>query len=423
MMVRLPLLALVAGQALLLPASATYTTCTGETHIKDGNCNAPTSPCKAGTGYTNVFKQPTLQACEAKCDTALPKGNCAGVTWHDAHAGAWANVCVLETADAWAGFVGHAANHVSACNGLAPCKCSTKPSPPGPPPPPHPADAAGCVVKQAALAYSQKALVPPRHADRIAAALDLSGCPKVESTPSTAALPHLPLKVPKRGRNGGANFWVDAAKGSDSAAGTSAAAAFKTLHKAQDAARGATGATVHLLPGATHRLAQTLTLTPQDSHVSWVGAGPDVVVSGAQSFSTICAGKWKQQTKPQIAANSGNGTTFSCQLPVGTSFDSLFLNGLRQKKARFPNGDPLAVKDGYDKGCHPVDWWNISGIQEHPTNVHMVSKSGAKISQGSIFPATPGSNVTVVIEDREAPREGETTGNNPSYYGTRFNET
>ena len=67
---------------------------------------------------------------------------------------------------------------------------------------------------------------------------------------------------------------MDAAKGSDSAAGTSAAAAFKTLHRAQAATRAlavGSAATVTLLPGATHYLADTLTLTPADSHVSWVG--------------------------------------------------------------------------------------------------------------------------------------------------------
>jgi hypothetical protein len=136
-------------------------------------------------------------------------------------------------------------------------------------------------------------------------------------------------------------------------------------------------------------------------------------VSGATDLSASCAGKW--QAKP------GHSTAFSCQLPAGTAFDTLFVNGLRQKKARFPNGDPLAIKDGYDKGCHPVDWWNISGIKQFPTNLKMVSKSGAHISQGSIFP--PDINHTVVLEDREKPREGTTTGGNPSYYNTRFNET
>lgn len=403
--------------------TAKYTECQGETHIKAGDCNSPAAPCKSGTGYTNVHQTDSLAACEAKCDAALPKGNCAGVTWHDASAGEWARTCVLETADAWAGTALHQAGHISACNGLAPCKCSS--APPGPPRPPK-IDAAGCIVKRAALAYSQKALSPPRHADLISNALDFTGCPPATDPGSTdvSASPVRPPHV--RVNSGEPNFYVDAGKGSDSAAGTSADSAFKTMHKAQMAARAVAGATVHLLPGATHYLTKTLTLTPEDSHVSWVGAAAsalsspasssEVVVSGAVSLSATCMGKWKQ-----AGGHTGSAAAYSCQLPPGTQFDSLFLNGLRQQKARFPNGDPLAIKDGYEKGCQAVDWFDISGIKEYPTNLQMVSKSGAHISQGSVFP--PEANRTVVIADRTAPREGETTGNNPSYYNTRFNET
>eukprot|EP01043_Picozoa_sp_COSAG02_P051951 COSAG02_NODE_5532_length_4250_cov_108.522525_5_plen_601_part_00 len=404
-------------------ATAKYTECQGENHIKAGDCNSPNAPCKPGTGYTNVHKTDSLAACEAKCDAALPKGNCAGVTWHDASAGEWAHTCVLETADAWAGTALRQGGHISACNGLAPCKCSS--GPPGPPSPPK-IDPAGCIVKRAALAYSQKALSPPRHADLISNALDFTGCPPATELRSTEAVASTAQPPRAWMTDGESNFYVDAGKGSDSATGTSAASAFKTLHKAQIAARGVAGATVHLLPGATHYLTETLTLTPEDSHVSWVGAAAsappsptpsnDVVVSGAVSLSAACMGKWKQ-----AGGHTGSAAAYTCQLPAGTQFDSLFLNGLRQQKARFPNGDPLAVKDGYEAGCKAVDWFDISGIKEYPTNLQMVSKSGAHISQGSVFP--PDANRTVVIADRTAPREGETTGNNPSYYNTRFNET
>lgn len=417
--------AAIAGCCLTPEVMAKYTQCPGETHIKPGDCNSPTQPCKPGTGYTNVNKVPTLAACEAKCDAALPKGNCAGVTWHDSGTGNWAHTCILETADAWAGTVSHLGGHVSACNSLAPCKCSSGPAP-GPPGPPKPPknDPASCVVKQAALAYSQKALSPPRHAELIANALDLSGCaptPPPVLVPSADTIQQL-LSVQTVGS--GAEFYVDAAKGSDAAAGTSTTSAFKTLHRAQAAARGSPGATVHLLPGATHYLNDTLTLTPEDSHVSWVGEpsssspsspGNDVVVSGAVSISDTCMGKW------QAGGGAGHAAVYTCQLPAGTQFDSLFVNGVRQQKARFPNGDPLAVKDGYESGCKAVDWFDISGIKAYPTNLQMVSNSGAHISQGSVLPTE--TNQTVVIVDRAAPREGKTTGNNPSYYNTRFNET
>ena len=142
-----------------------------------------------------------------------------------------------------------------------------------------------------------------------------------------------------------------------------------------------------------------------------------MVVSGATPLSAACAGKWK--LKPGTA--KGSAPAYTCQLAAGTEFDSLFLNGLRQMKARFPNGDPLAIKSGYLNGCKSVAWWNISKIQQYPTNVQVVSESGKHVSQGSAFPLDV--THTVVIADREAPREGETTGNNPSYFNTRFNET
>eukprot|EP01044_Picomonas_judraskeda_P018379 COSAG03_NODE_3634_length_1910_cov_1.591386_1_plen_63_part_10 len=45
-------------------AAAAYTECPGESHIKPGDCNSPTAPCKDGTGYTNVHQTPSLAACE-----------------------------------------------------------------------------------------------------------------------------------------------------------------------------------------------------------------------------------------------------------------------------------------------------------------------------------------------------------------------
>ena len=83
--------------------------------------------------------------------------------------------------------------------------------------------------------------------------------------------------------------------------------------------------------------------------------------------------------------------------------------------------DPLAVKSGYSTGCKTLSTWDISGIKQYPINLQMVSKNGNKISQGSVGMA-PG-NVTVTIEDRMIPRTSSTTGPNPSYFNTRFNET
>jgi hypothetical protein len=425
-----------ADAAAGLGVGVKWTECPGTTHIKPGDCNSPTHPCTKGSGATNVFKQPSLAACEAKCTAAKPVGNCAGVTWHDASAGAWATVCVLLSADAWADESQKMGHHDSACNSLAPCSCAIKPpGPPPPPPGPPPTDAAGCVIKQAALTYSQKVLKPPRHADRIHAALGLDACGGNVSLPQHAAASGVAV-AGAAALTGAADFFVDAASGKDSNSGTTPATAFATLHAAQAAARGKKGAhaTVHLLAGnppTPHFLDKTLSLTPEDSHQTWLGEEA-TVVSGALSLTKTCAGKWTKVTTGTTAAGA---SAYSCELPAAVaSFDSLFLNGLRQSKARFPNGDPLKIKDGYSTGCKTLAQWDISGIKQYPTNVMMVSKNGTKISQGSLLPgpggaaaaaaaAAAGTVTTVTIEDRDIPRTSSTTGNNPSYYNTRFNET
>ena len=42
-----------------------------------------------------------------------------------------------------------------------------------------------------------------------------------------------------------------------------------------------------------------------------------------------------------------NGFTVQkCSVPVGLKADSLFVGGVRQVRARFPDGDPLAPHSG-----------------------------------------------------------------------------
>ena len=302
----------LAGLVAALPAAAAaaaWTECPGTTHIKAGDCNSPSEPCEPGCGASNAGVVASLAACEAKCAAARPVGNCAGVTWHDAGAGQWKNVCVLLSADAWAADSEHMAHHTSACNHLAPCSCAIAPPHPGPPPTPGPppSDAAGCIVKQAAMTYSQRVLRPPRHADRIHAALGLDACANITKTltlpPAPARERRLPAATPG---TGAAEFFVDAAKGKDANAGTSAAP-FATLSRAQAATRALPsttrqGATVHLLGGATHTLNATLTLAQEDSGVSWVGVGDNVVVSGALSLTKTCGGKWAKDPTGKSAA-------------------------------------------------------------------------------------------------------------------------
>ena len=63
MVLQLAVVSAVAAVAVLpLPAAAasSYTECKGQSHIAPGVCNDPTRACKAGRGYTNVFKTNTL---------------------------------------------------------------------------------------------------------------------------------------------------------------------------------------------------------------------------------------------------------------------------------------------------------------------------------------------------------------------------
>ena len=52
----------------------------------------------------------------------------------------------------------------------------------------------------------------------------------------------------------------------------------------------------------------------------------------------ICAA-FPKDSQAMILWTAG---AFSCELPPGTHFDALFVQGLRQQKARFPNGGESA---------------------------------------------------------------------------------
>ena len=113
------------------------------------------------------------------------------------------------------------------------------------------------------LAYSQKVLRPPRHADRIKAALGLSGCPPPPPFTTGTTSTNTTTAATATATAGGATYFVDAKSGKDSNAGTSAASPFRTLQRAAAAAK--SGASVTLLGGATHYLNSTLSLTAANS--------------------------------------------------------------------------------------------------------------------------------------------------------------
>ena len=156
------------------------------------------------------------------------------------------------------------------------------------------------------------------------------------STPDPAGVPAPSIPA------SGVTFYVDTA-GDDTNPGTEDKP-FKTLQRARDALRQAklaadrsawAGGTVVVGKGK-HFLPDTLRLTRGDggspgAPVTYMAApGQNVTLSGGIPLQL----DWK----------SAGNNIFSAQLPQGTPyFTSLFVNGIRQVRARFPNGNPQSM--------------------------------------------------------------------------------
>jgi hypothetical protein len=152
-------------------------------------------------------------------------------------------------------------------------------------------------------------------------------------------------------------FYV-ATTGSDSAAGTESAP-FATLHQARDAIRKArhgvtpTPPAMVMVRGGKYYFNETLTLTPEDSSVSFEAYQSEkVVLSAGKLLSGLT---WK----PDPSANATGILVADVSLPKRTQaadtasgaathmwgaapavVNQLFVNGVRQVRARYPNGNP-----------------------------------------------------------------------------------
>lgn len=116
-------------------------------------------------------------------------------------------------------------------------------------------------------------------------------------------------------------------RGSNTVATLAAAAAL-----AREKSRGgAVPVTVHVSAGR-YFMAQPLTLGPGDSHVHWKADG-EVILTGAYPLGVL---HWS-------AYRDG---IFMADVPVGLAVDQLFVDGVRQTMARYPNYDPDAVLQG-----------------------------------------------------------------------------
>jgi hypothetical protein len=123
--------------------------------------------------------------------------------------------------------------------------------------------------------------------------------------------------------------------GSDSHPGTRAAP-LRTIAAARDAARALAGrepVTVHVADGVYY-LPETLVFTPADSGTD----GNPVIYQAANEGAAVLSGGVKPDLRWQA---HGNGI-FKAATPDGLEIDQLFIDGSRQRMARYPNHDPNA---------------------------------------------------------------------------------
>ncbi len=128
--------------------------------------------------------------------------------------------------------------------------------------------------------------------------------------------------------------------GKDSNKG-SAAAPFATLGAARDAARSKTGkesVTIHVADGI-HYLPETLVFRPEDSGTK----DHPVVWRAVNEGKAVLSGgrKLKLEWKPW------RDGIFMATTPAGMTIDQLFIDGLRQHMARYPNYDPTQKTAAY----------------------------------------------------------------------------
>jgi hypothetical protein len=204
-----------------------------------------------------------------------------------------------------------------------------------------------CAVRKLASAYG--AQLVPEAKDVIDSGLEL-GAMCGEPTPQVREGPS-PLA---RGRHvvgsHAAEIVVDASgSGSDVDGDGSATAPLASVPAALRLSRllapapGACKKTIALKSG-THYLNETMQLGPQDSGLCLVGAaGEHATLSGGMELTLT----WTKL--------SGGGGVYVADLPAGSPvFDQLFVDGRREVRARYPNGDPETT------GLHTMDTGYIS---------------------------------------------------------------
>lgn len=175
----------------------------------------------------------------------------------------------------------------------------------------------------------------------------------------------------------GLTIYVDGVRGSDSNTGTSLAEPFKTLRRAQTATAGKGAGTTVLLRRGTYYLQETLKFGPKDSFVSWAAYNNEkVVFSGGVDLSDL---KWSRMSNGPPGAMQAS---LPPSVPAET-IKTLFVNGVREIRAKFPNGDPLIPGgDGWSATASgPLGEFSPTGV-ELPHLVQVFDVEGRLLSSG-----------------------------------------
>ncbi|MGL5017725.1 MAG: signaling protein, partial [Luteolibacter sp.] len=128
--------------------------------------------------------------------------------------------------------------------------------------------------------------------------------------------------------------------GKDSNPGTQAAP-FNQLATARDAARqlvGKEAVTIHVADGVYY-LPETLIFTPADSG----SAKFPVIYQSTNEGRAVLSGGLKLDLKWETHADG----IFKAITPAGLAIDQLFIDGKRQRMARYPNFDPTKTTAAY----------------------------------------------------------------------------
>ena len=342
-----------------------------------------------------IGKFPSVQACQDLCDATRSSLGCGSFAYFPAGTSQWATMCYARVDGLWDPIA--QTNVISGYPGQVPPPSPTPPTPSG-------TSSKECVVKQQALLFAER--LNKRAVDHVFASLAFpTGCPA----------PALSAKKEKiTTKSTSQNIYVSPT-GDDTQNGLTETTALKSLHTARDLVRTMSpGVTVNLLPGV-HYLSGSLNLGERDSGIPgrpnvWEGSS-DAPTSLSGNVNLNCS--W--QASERVFATSG---VLQCTVPAGVEdFAELFVDGVRQTRARYPNGDQLKPRDGYADGCKVLELIPNPSVA-YPLNSSVYSATGKFITKMT----NPAAHITV--SDATSPRtlnNGKT--DQTLYHSTRFNET